>query len=129
MAHFNPGMAGTKSEHASDSAPSGMSRLLTKAERSTGLTSRLLSAQQSKPEAIEPAAPESAPILELSETPELPATVEPSDCAVPDPLIQGLVNLLPKRNSVWSIDDRRNWLSAASSIFSLIYKTDDGTPR
>jgi hypothetical protein len=129
MAHFNPGIAGTKSEHASDSVLSGMSRLLTKAERNTGLTSRLLGTQQSKPEAIEPAAPEPPPSLEFRETPGPPATAEPTDHTVPDPLIQGLVNLLPERNSVRSLDDRRKWLSAASSIFSLIYKTDDGAPR
>jgi hypothetical protein len=42
-----------------------------------------------------------------------------------DPLVQALVNRLPKSNSVWSIDDRGKWLKAAAMIFNLIYKTDN----
>lgn len=41
----------------------------------------------------------------------------------PDPLIQALVNKLPKPNSVWSTDERAQWLRAAAIIFNLVYKT------
>ena len=42
-----------------------------------------------------------------------------------DPLVQALVDRLPKSNSVWSIDDRGKWLKAAAMVFDLIYKTDN----
>jgi len=41
----------------------------------------------------------------------------------PDPLIQALVNKLPKPNSIWSTDERAQWLRAAAIIFNLVYKT------
>jgi hypothetical protein len=34
-----------------------------------------------------------------------------------DPLIQGLVDRLPKLDSTWSLDDRAKWLRTAASIF------------
>jgi len=42
----------------------------------------------------------------------------------PDPLIQALVDRLPKSDSIWSIDDRAKWLKAAAMAFNLIYKTE-----
>ena len=45
---------------------------------------------------------------------------------VPDPLIQTLVDRLPKPNSIWSIEDRAKWLRAAAVIFNLVYKADEG---
>ena len=42
----------------------------------------------------------------------------------PDPLIQALVDRLPKSDSIWSIDDRAKWLKAAAMVFNLIYKTE-----
>ena len=46
---------------------------------------------------------------------------------IPDLLIRGLVDRLPKPGSCWSLDDRAKWLQAAASIFGLVYKsTDDG---
>src|SRR5262245_17203229 len=42
----------------------------------------------------------------------------------PDPLIQALVNRLPKPDSIWSIDDRAKWLKAVAMVFNLIYKTE-----
>jgi hypothetical protein len=51
---------------------------------------------------------------------------EPTDRVIPDPLIQGLVDRLPKPDSVWSLDDRGKWLRAAAVIFTLVYKTPEG---
>ena len=66
-------------------------------------------------------------IGELDETPILTLvdTVEPSEAEpskLPDPLIQALVDRLPKPDSIWSIDDRAKWLRAAAIIFNLVYK-------
>ena len=41
-----------------------------------------------------------------------------------DPLIQALVDRLPKSDSIWSIDDRAKWLKAAAMAFNFIYKTE-----
>jgi hypothetical protein len=43
-----------------------------------------------------------------------------------DRLIRGLVDLLPKPDSVWSIEDRAKWLRLATGIFDLGYKSVDG---
>jgi hypothetical protein len=40
-----------------------------------------------------------------------------------DPLIQALIDKLPKANVVWPIEDRAKWLKAAAMAFNLIYKT------
>src|SRR5215831_14859173 len=45
---------------------------------------------------------------------------------MPDPLIQVLVDKLPKPNTVWPIDDRAKWLKAAAMAFNLIYKNIEG---
>ena len=63
--------------------------------------------------AAKSAEPEEAPVLSLVETPESNAC---------DPLIQALVNKLPKPNSIWSLEDRAKWLRAAATVFSLVYK-------
>ena len=44
---------------------------------------------------------------------------------MPDPLIQALVDKLPKPNTIWPIDDRARWLKAAAMAFNLIYKTSE----
>ena len=62
------------------------------------------------------------PVLTLVDTVE-PSEAEPSK--LPDPLIQALVDKLPKPNSIWSIDDRAKWLRAATMIFNLVYKLDE----
>jgi hypothetical protein len=41
-----------------------------------------------------------------------------------DPLMQALMDRLPKSDSIWSIDDRAKWLKAAAMVFNLIYKTE-----
>ena len=69
-------------------------------------------------------------IGELDETPVLTLldTVEPSEAQpskLADPLIQALVDKLPKPNTIWSIDDRAKWLRAATMIFNLEYKLDE----
>ena len=60
--------------------------------------------------------PEETPVLTLVDTAE--ETYE-----VPDPLIQALVDKLPKPNAIWPIDDRARWLKAAAMAFNLIYET------
>ena len=69
-------------------------------------------------------------IGELDEGPVLTLVdpVEPSEAKsskLPDPLIQALVDKLPKPNTLWSIDDRAKWLRAATMIFNLVYKLDE----
>src|SRR5262245_36719383 len=44
-------------------------------------------------------------------------------------LIQGLVDLLPKPGSDWSLDDRAKWFRLAAGIFDLGYKTGDVKDR
>ena len=62
--------------------------------------------------------PDETPILTLVDT------VERSDAAeMPDPLIQALMDKLPKPNTIWSIDDRGSWLKAAAMAFNLVYRT------
>ena len=39
-----------------------------------------------------------------------------------DPLLQALIDKLPKASAVWPIEDRANWLKAAAMAFNLIYK-------
>jgi hypothetical protein len=110
MAHFNRELV-TKLEVGPENRPLGPSVVVANAKRAKSLTAKLLGAHQSEPE----------PSGTLELVHEAP---EPTDCAMPDPLIQGLVNRLPKPDSVWSLDDRGNWLRAAAVIFSLVYKSD-----
>jgi hypothetical protein len=81
----------------------------------------LIGAQRSKTESAVSAKPETSEILEL-----VHVAPEPTGSAMPDPLLQGLMNRLPKPDSVWSLDDRGRWLRAAAVIFNLLYKTDEG---
>jgi hypothetical protein len=65
---------------------------------------------------------------EADDTPVLTLvdTAEPNDAKSTekaDPLIQALVDKLPKPNAIWSIEDRARWLKAAAMAFNLIYKT------
>jgi hypothetical protein len=50
---------------------------------------------------------------------------EASSGAVPDALIQGLIDRLPSPDSVWSPSERARWLRTAESIFDLVYKVGD----
>ena len=43
-----------------------------------------------------------------------------------DNLIHGLVDLLPKSDGIWPLDDRAKWLRLAAGIFDLGYKAGDG---
>ncbi len=62
--------------------------------------------------------PDETPILTLVDI------AERSDAAeMPDPLIQALMDKLPKPNTIWSIDDRGSWLKAAAMAFNLVYRT------
>jgi hypothetical protein len=73
-------------------------------------------------------------VMRNAETDENPTlklvdTAQRSDAdssALPDPLVQALIDRLPKPNAVWSIDDRAKWLRAAAILFNLVYRTDIG---
>jgi hypothetical protein len=41
------------------------------------------------------------------------------------PLIEGLIRELPDPQSEWTVEARKNWLLAASTIFNVIYKDSD----
>ena len=43
-----------------------------------------------------------------------------------DNLIRGRVDLLPKRDAIWSLDERAKWLRLAAGIFDLGYKAGAG---
>ena len=74
----------------------------------------------------EPQSAESPPVLDLCEP-------EGGDTRVsdrtPDTLIQGLVDRLPKPDSIWSLDDRVKWLRTAANIFVLIYKAGEAEDK
>ena len=42
-----------------------------------------------------------------------------------DHLIRGMMDLLPKPDTVWSTQDRAKWLRLAIHVFELGYKTED----
>jgi hypothetical protein len=42
----------------------------------------------------------------------------------PDPLIQALVDKLPRPNTTWSLEERAKWLRATTIIFNLVYGAD-----
>lgn len=67
--------------------------------------------------AAKTAEPEEKPVLTLV------GTAERTDAC--DPLIQALVDKLPKPNSIWSLEDRAKWLRAAAMAFNLVYKPDE----
>jgi hypothetical protein len=46
-----------------------------------------------------------------------------------DNLIQGLVDLLPKRDGIWPLEERAKWLRLAAGIFDLGYKAGDGEQK
>ena len=41
-----------------------------------------------------------------------------------DRLVRGLIDLLPKTDSIWRHEDRVNWLRLAADIFEVSYKSD-----
>ena len=43
-----------------------------------------------------------------------------------DYLMRGLVELLPKSDGIWPLDDRVKWLRLAAGIFDLGYVAGDG---
>lgn len=68
--------------------------------------------------------PDETPILTLVGIAEPSDAAERSDAAeMPDPLIQALMDKLPKPNTIWSINDRGSWLKAAAMAFNLVYRT------
>jgi hypothetical protein len=40
-------------------------------------------------------------------------------------LLDGLMETLPAIQTDWNMEDRKNWLQAAATIFNLIYKSTD----
>ena len=61
----------------------------------------------------------------VEQTPALSLVATERTGEMPDPLIQALVDKLPKPNTIWPIDDRAKWLKAAAMAFNLIYKTSE----
>ena len=57
------------------------------------------------------------------------AEAEEAGRGATDLLIQGLVDRLPKPNTVWSLEERAKWLRTAASVFALVYKDGDGERR
>ena len=49
--------------------------------------------------------------------------------AARDNLIRGLVDLLPRPDGIWPLDERAKWLRLAAGIFDLGYKAGDGEQR
>jgi hypothetical protein len=45
-----------------------------------------------------------------------------------DHLVRGLIDLLPRPNGLWRIEDRVKWLRLAADIFDVGYKAGDGEP-
>ena len=43
-----------------------------------------------------------------------------------DLLVRGLMDLLPKPDSIWPVEDRAKWLRLAAAVFALSYKAGDG---
>jgi hypothetical protein len=76
--------------------------------------------RSAEPETTRRAEREETPILTLVDTSERSDAGE-----MPDPLIQALVDKLPKPNSIWSIDDRASWLKAAAMAFNLVYRSPE----
>ena len=72
------------------------------------------------------AEPAEIPIFTLVESADRSDASEMPD---QDPLIQALIDKLPKPNSIWSIDDRAKWLKAAAMAFNLIYRTPSARTR
>jgi hypothetical protein len=74
---------------------------------------------------------EETPVLTLREETPVLTLIETADRSDPesgemlDPLIQALVDKLPKPNSIWSIDDRAHWLKAAAMAFNLVYRSPE----
>src|SRR5262245_57387376 len=66
--------------------------------------------------------PEEAPALTLVDSAE---RNDAASCEMPDPLLQALIDKLPKPNTIWPIDDRAKWLKAAAMAFNLIYRTNE----
>ena len=68
--------------------------------------------------------PDETPILTLVDTAQ--GSEAPEAC---DPLIQALMDKLPKPHAIWSIDDRGKWLKAAAMAFNLVYRTAEEKPQ
>ena len=66
------------------------------------------------------AEPQETPILALVE--ESADRSDASEMPDQDPLIQAIIDKLPKPNGIWSIDDRAKWLKAAAMAFNLVYR-------
>lgn len=67
--------------------------------------------------------PEDPSVLTLVDT---AGQNEDQSCEKLDPLIQALVDKLPKPGTNWLIEDRAKWLKAAALIFNLLYQSGEG---
>ena len=75
------------------------------------------------------AEPEETPILTLVESADVDTADQSDTGELPDPLIQALVDKLPKPNSIWSIDDRAKWLKATAMAFNLVYRYESSSQQ
>jgi hypothetical protein len=91
-----------------------MSDLRTRAEAQNGRSCLVARTSESDETAI-------LTLVDIAEGSEAP---EPSD-----PLIQALMDKLPKPHTIWSIDDRGKWLKAAAMAFNLVYRTAEEKPE
>ena len=73
------------------------------------------------------AEPQETPILALVE--ESADRSDASEMPDQDPLIQAIIDKLPKPNGIWSIDDRAKWLKAAAMAFNLVYRFPERDER
>lgn len=76
-----------------------------------------------KPSIRATAAPAATPAVEPEE-PQKKKKYEGED-EPRHPLIEGLLNELPKPKSEWTTEDRKKWLEMASTIFNVLYKDSD----
>jgi hypothetical protein len=72
-------------------------------------------------------------VREHASVPESPGAADASGAGESadaiDNLVSALVDLLPKPDAVWPLDDRAKWLRLAAGIFDLGYKPGDGEDR
>ena len=77
---------------------------------------------------VKPATKASAAPDQSSPTPDLERTDKKKakeDEERKHPLIEGLIKELPEPQSEWTIEARKRWLEAASTIFNIIFKDSD----
>ena len=70
----------------------------------------------------EPLPPEKPPVQPREQQPVLPKA---PDAAVPNPALEGLLQVLPGRGDGWSEAERSRWLEAFEAIIKVLYPTQE----